>query len=951
MNQVAKSLLILMFGTTLLSTGDLRLVLADPLGNESTSDQSAGEELFVRRIWPLLNQRCLACHGDQADGGLDLRSAARLIAGGDSGRPTIDRDAPLSSPLLAAISNGASGWSLMPPKESDRLSSEQIGWVRQWVIAGAPWPEAPRIAEINAANADRWSTEDGAQLKTSGGQSQSWTERRYREESLWGYRPVVRPNIDESGSQAVDRLISDAMPEGLMVAPQAERLTLIRRASFDLLGLPPTPAEVDEFVNDPADDARAFANLVERLLDSPHYGERMAQHWLDVVRYADSSGFANDYERGNAWRYRDYVVRSFNRDKPYHQFVTEQIAGDEIAPENSEMLIATGFLRMGPWELTAMEVAKIARQRFLDDVTNSVGESFLAQSLQCARCHDHKFDPVPTRDYYAIQAVFATTQLAEPAATFLPDENTSGFEQRRYLTAQQNRHQETLARLDAQLLSSAQQWFVEQHIDPSAWNAAVNKTTAQTGAQFTAVRSGLLKAGFAEDQLPPKLYGFSAEDFGNERVARKGLERLNWELDRYEPYALAVYSGRTPQMNSVNRPLRIPSDRTSSGELEQGCILIGGDPFAPGDAVKPGILSVLNDGKPFPIPTAIDGRRTAFAQWVASASNPLTTRAIVNRIWQWHFGNAIARNPNNFGSTGSPPTHPELLDFLAAALVEHNGSIKSMHRIIMNSEAYRRSSSHSAIDSLRVSDPLATRYAVFKPRRLSAEELRDAMLVASGELNRMLGGIPSRPEINLEAALQPRQVMGTFASAWVPDPLPHQRHRRSLYSLKLRGLVDPSLEAFNTPSPDFSCERRDSSTVTPQALSLFNGQSTHSRALAMAADVLQKSVSKEDAVNKIFLRTFARQPTLDELATCIHHWDDRMPLVSTTPPSTSPPPREVIREAVEENTGETFTFVERLYAYDDFVPDLRPEDTGANVRALADVCVVLFNTNEFIYVY
>lgn len=917
--------------------------------------QAAAEELFVRRVWPLLNERCLACHGAQDDdlqGGLDLRSLTAIESGGDSGEPAIDRDEPLASPLLAAITDGGKSWSLMPPKESERLSDDQVRSIRDWIVGGAPWPGKSRIAEIKAANADRWASEDGTQLKTSGGQSQSWTDRRYRPESLWAYQPVVRPSITEIGSQAIDRLISDAMPAGMVAAPPADRATLIRRASFDLTGLPPTPPEVAAFLSDPDEDGQAFAKLIDRLLQSPHYGERMAQHWLDVVRYADSSGLANDYERGNAWRYRDYVIRSFNQDKPYNQFVVQQIAGDEIAGDDPQGIVATGFLRMGPWELTSMEVAKIARQRFLDDVTNSVGETFLAHSLQCARCHDHKFDPVPTGDYYAIQAVFATTQLAERTAPFLDHENTRGFEQRQYLLKQQRQHQDTLARLDQQLMASAHTWFEEHGIDPSAWNAAAQKLSAGAGSRFNALRSAMMKAGVPEAQFPPKLYGFSPEDYGNERVARKGLERLSWELERYDPYALSVYNGRTPELKSVNRPLRVPTDRLTSGELETSCILVGGDPFSPGEPVPPGVLSVLNDGHPYPIPSTIDGRRTAFAHWVASAENPLTTRAIVNRVWMWHFGQAIAGNPNNFGSTGAPPTHPELLDFLAATLVDNDWSIKSLHRAIMNSETYRRSSSnkHPAIATLRSADPLGTSYAVFNPRRLSAEEIRDAMLVATGELNRTLGGIPNRPEINLEAALQPRQVMGTFASAWTPDPLPQQRHRRSLYSLKLRGLADPALEVFNTPSPDFSCERRDLSTVTPQAFTLLNGQSTHSRALALAAKVFQDSDSKEDAIRKIFQRTISRLPTAEETAACIKHWQDLLPMVAVITP-TKAPPREVRRDAVEENTGEKFSFVERLYAYDDFVPDLRREDTSASVRALADVCLVLFNTNEFIYVY
>jgi hypothetical protein len=254
------------------------------------------------------------------------------------------------------------------------------------------------------------------------------------------------------------------------------------------------------------------------------------------------------------------------------------------------------------------------------------------------------------------------------------------------------------------------------------------------------------------------------------------------------------------------------------------------------------------------------------------------------------------------------------------------------------------------LKALREKDALGTSYAVFQPRRLSAEELRDAMLAATGELNRTLGGIPNRPEINLEAALQPRQVMGTFASAWVPNPKPQQRHRRSLYALKLRGLTDPMLEVFNAPAPDFSCERREASTVTPQVFSLFNGQATHSRALALAHRVLKEAPGEEKAIERLFVLVFSRTPNADEKRNCLAHWRDTIPLVQTAP-APGKPPLEVRRDAVEENTGEKFSFDEKLHAYADFVPDLQPADVDARTRALADVCLVLLNSNEFAYVY
>jgi hypothetical protein len=428
------------------------------------------------------------------------------------------------------------------------------------------------------------------------------------------------------------------------------------------------------------------------------------------------------------------------------------------------------------------------------------------------------------------------------------------------------------------------------------------------------------------------------------------LERLRWELDRYEPYALAVYGGRTRQYKTVFTPLRMPPDRMSAGELEETCILTGGDPFASGTKVKPGVLSLLGSLQKTPIPDAIEGRRKAFAEWVASGDNPLTSRAIVNRVWMWHFGQPLAGNPNNFGSTGKKPTHPELLDWLAAQFVDSGWSFKALHRLIMTSEAYRRSATYPDLKSLREKDPLGTCYAVFQPRRLSAEELRDAMLAATGELNRALGGIPNRPEINLEAALQPRQVMGTFASAWVPNPRPEQRHRRSLYALKLRGLTDPMLEVFNAPAPDFSCERREASTVTPQVFSLFNSEATQSRALALAQRVLREASEEEKAVERLFALVFSRAPSAEQKRDCLAHWRETTPLVQTAPARLKPP-LEVRRDAIEENTGEKFSFNETLHAYADFVPDLQPADVNARTRALADVCLVLLNSNEFAYVY
>lgn len=317
----------------------------------------------------------------------------------------------------------------------------------------------------------------------------------------------------------------------------------------------------------------------------------------------------------------------------------------------------------------------------------------------------------------------------------------------------------------------------------------------------------------------------------------------------------------------------------------------------------------------------------------------------------WHFGEPLAGNPNNFGASGKRPTHPQLLDWLAGTFVDDQWSIKSLHRRIMTSDAYCRSSHHPDYKLLAELDPLRTSYAVFHPRRLTAEELRDAMLTVSGELNPTQGGIPCRPEINQEVALQPRQVMGTFAAAWTPNPLPEQRHRRTLYVLKLRGLIAPLLEVFNAPAPDFSCEKREASTVTPQVFSLFNSQNTHTRALTMANRVVRETNNDRAALVRCFQLAFSRDPTPQELDDFLGQWQATERSLPEQAPARIAPPRQVVRNAVDESTGEEFSFVEQLFSNADFVPDLQPASVDRHIRALADVCLVILNSNEFLYVY
>jgi len=896
---------------------------------------SEADQHFTLQVQPLLKAKCTACHGadpDDVQGGLDLTSSAGLLRGGESEEPLVLPGKPGEGLLIESIRRDGLA---MPPKEADWLTKAQIAVFEKWIADGVAWPSEEAQLAIRRSAWQVAENEAGVIVKTSGGLAQEWTYRRYQRDDLWAYQPVSRQKIESGDQNPIDVLIDQRLAVAeLTPAPSADPRILIRRATFDVIGLPPKPEEVQDFLAAWSVDAeQAWKALVDRLLASPHYGEQAARRWLDVVRYADSSGFANDWQRPNAWRYRDYVIRSFNQDKPYNQFLREQIAGDEINAHDPEMKVAVGFLRMGPWEHSFMSVPKVTRQQYLDDVTDAVGQVFLAIPLQCARCHDHKFDPVPTRDYYAMQAVFATTQLADVDAAWLPEENISGM----------NEDQQS-------------------HLRKRSWNAMKvaeleKKAAAEELAWFRARglpyqnRKEAIEAGAPVEHVPEHRVGLTPDHLGRLRIGRKWRHRFDWEQIRYQPIALSVYNGKTKLPNSVNKPTRVPADPLEEGVLQPTAILTGGDPFSPGERISPGVLSVAVGGKKINITQQPSGRRLALADWLVDEENPLTARVIVNRIWQANFGRGIVGTPNNFGAMGKKPTHPELLDWLATTFVRQGWSIKQLHRLILTSQAYRRSSQHPDFPALEKTDPQRQLYAVFVPRRLAAEELRDAMLMLSGELNLVLGGIPARPDMNLEAALQPRLIMGSFAPAYVPHANPSQRNRRTIYALKLRGLRDPFLEVFNQPSPDISCELRDQSNVTPQVFSLLNSQESADRALAVAKRVLDSVESNAAAVDQLFWMVYGRHPTVEETTAAIQHWQTMQTLQSEIEFEPSEYPILATRHANEENSGKVFKFVERLFEYEDYIADLQPYEVDARTRGLADICLMMLNSNEFVYVY
>ena len=896
-----------------------------------SADTTAAERSFSVEIRPLLARKCFVCHDSSGVrlGGLDLTSRESMLAGGSSGESVLSPGNADGSLLYSAVT-----WEhqtlQMPPKENDRLDQRQVDLIRDWISAGAPWPDERTQARYIEKLLAEEDTATGIRVPTSGGGSADWTNRRYKPEDLWAYQPIRQVDVPAGAENPIDGFHRTRLQAvGLQPAPDADKLTLVRRAHFDLTGLPPSPDEVEAFLQD--DSPAAWERLIDRLLASPRYGERWGQHWLDVARYADTAGNSNDFERSNAWRYRDYVIRSLNRDKPYDQFVIEQIAGDELAPDDPEMLIATGFLRMGPWG-SAMIPKKIARQAYLDDVVNSVGQTFLATPLRCAKCHDHKFDPIPTRDYYRFYAVFAGTQIAERPAPFLPEENLNRFApEREHVERLLSFATERKEALEAKMDAADREWY------------------ASRGQSYVPPKE---RKEIADSEKPPRHYGLDYQEEGRLKVRQQDEWIWKRRLERYEPLAQTVFNG--PDYVPTNeRRLRVPEDNDLDWR-PSNAIYAGGDVNAATEPVTPGVLSVIpRQGAAldrWAITEDLLGRRLELARWIADEDNPLTARVIVNRVWQGHFGQGIAATSNNFGVSGAKPTHPELLDWLAKDFLENGWKLKRLHRLIMTSKAYRQSSERSDINAIREKDPNNELFAYFEPRRLSAEELRDAMLAISGELNSEMGGLPIMPEINMEVALQPRMIQFSIAPAHQPSRTPAERNRRSIYAYRVRGQADPFLAVFDQPTPNESCERRDAPSVSPQALTLMNSDFAIDRSIAFAQRLEREAGTLERRIDRAYTLAYGRLPSAERrerLATFVKEMEAHHRAHEPVPQHY---PTTVTRSLVEEFTGKPFEYEEILNRFEDYAPDVKAWQVEPETRALADLCLLLYNSNELLYV-
>jgi hypothetical protein len=698
------------------------------------SDPQA-EAFFEKKVRPVLAMHCFKCHdGKTKRGNLRLDSRAAVLAGGDRGPALVPGD-PEKSLLVKAISH-TDEQVKMPPKA--KLPREAIADLTRWVTLGAPWPGGDTIVATRPAGEEMVITD--------------------RDRSHWAFQPVRRPPIPILQDAAwvhnpVDAFIL-ARLEAKKLRPNsaAPPRQLIRRLYYDLTGLPPTPEEVEAFAADPS--PQAYEALVDRLLSSPHYGEKWARHWLDLVRYAETNSYERDNPKPNAWRYRDYVIRSFNADKPYDRFVREQLAGDEVPGADVDTFIATGFYRLGIWDDEPTDREQ-ARYDGLDDIVTTTGQVFLGLTVDCARCHNHKIDPIPQQDYYRLLAFF---------------QNINHFNN-----------------------------------------------------------------GGPTDEMQVLL-----ED-GRQRVVpldpMRGKESGGRKLPQHTDTLLCV------------------TERSS--QAPDTFLLRRGNPAVRGEKVEPGFPRVLTTTIPtLPPPRAgarTSGRRTVLAEWLTSPENPLTARVMVNRLWQHHFGRGIVRTPSNFGLQGDRPTHPELLDWLAAEFVTQGWRLKPLHRLIVTSNAYRMTSAGNA--EAHAADPMNDLFWRFDMRRLTAEEIRDTILSVSRKLNSRMHG----PGVYVEIPPEVLAGQSNPGYGWGKSS-PEEQNRRSIYIHVKRSLLTPILESFDVPETDRPAPVRFSTTQPTQALAMLNSDFLNRQAAILATRLAADAGKDVAAQVRLALRLATQRP-------------------------------------------------------------------------------------------
>jgi len=822
-------------------------------GEPDPAIQAAREQFFEQNVRPLLAQNCYSCHGDRKQkGGLRLDSLESILKGGDSG-PAVVPGKPEESLLVEAINYQELE---MPP--TGKLSPEKVAVLTRWISLGAPWPSRDRAA----AHATLTAKSNPLKAKLTAADRAFWSLQPVRKPLIPGPAKLRGSDWADWSRNAIDRFIlKSLLDHGLTPAPEADKPTLIRRATFDLTGLPPTPDEVDAFLAD--NTPQAYEHVIDRLLASPRYGQRWARHWLDLVRYAESDGFRQDAFRPKAWLYRDYVVRAFNTDKSYDRFLTEQLAGDELDPDDPELRVATGYLRLGTYEFNQRNV-RGQWADILNDITDVTGEVFLGMSIGCARCHDHKFDPILQKDYYRLQAFF-TPLLPRDDLTMARQQQWAEYQSKR--TAWEHAAAEVLRQIDA----------IEQPYRDQGTARAVAKFPEDIRA---ILRKPEQDRSLLERQLGTLAYRQINVEHEQVPSALKGPVKAQWEalqtalkrFDRLRPVPPESVP-TTTDIGPVSPPTRIPGDRKQ-------------------ELIEPGFLSILDPApariEPAPGAPRSTGRRLALTRWLSRPDNPLSTRVIVNRIWQYHFGRGLVRTPSDFGRLGELPSHPELLDWLATEFVARGWHSKPLHRLILTSATYRQAAERNPreLAAAQRVDPENRLLWKRTVQRLDAEEIRDAMLATSGELEALIGG----------------------PSARTSEP------RRTIDTRSIRNTRDALLDAFDAPDGNITTPRRNTTTTATQALLLINGAWTLTRAEALAARLERLEPASDADRDRIILGyrlAFGREPRPEELA-------------------------------------ETAAFLDRQARLPQ--PPVGRSHLAADQAALVDFCHVLFNSNEFLYV-
>ena len=829
-----------------------------PAGPTAAAVQPAAD--LTQDVHALLAGRCLGCHGEKLKlSKLDLRTREAALEGGSKGPALVPGQAEQSRiyRLVAGLDTPAM------PMRGTPLTPAEVATIKRWIDEGAAWPAGLTTAASSSTAAAAAEIEERPLTDD---------ERGY-----WAFKQPVQaplPVVSHSRlTHPIDRFLeAERAARGLRPAARADRATLVRRAHLDLLGLPPSPDEVARFVTDDSPDA--WERLIDRLLASPHYGERYGRHWLDVARYADSAGFEYDVHRQNAWRYRDYVIRAFNDDKPFDVFLIEQIAGDEMDGRTHDSLIATGFLRAGPRVLFREKDNPERRFDYLDDVLSTIGKGTLGLTIACARCHDHKFDPIRQKDYYALQAsIFGYVETEVPLAP--PAEAEAYLAKNAALNVRRDALRAKIAAIEKPHRDRLELALIKKRFSDAIYQAAAKPEAERTPGERLLATQVFEAVNAPAADIDAAL---SAAELAARRALATELAAIEQERPAPLPMAEIVTDGdyRFSPLGEGDEVVSCPKCRIPPPfpgsflhegpgryEVPPSYFLIRGDVESRGPRMTPGFVQVATYGNP---PTDVprpdgrtSGRRLALAKWIASPENPLTARVIVNRLWQKHFGRGIVSTLENFGRMGESPTHPALLDWLAVELVKGGWRLKSIQKLMMMSEAYQMASSVND-EGLAARDPDNRYLWRFRPQRLDAEIVRDSMLVTGGNINLTIGGEPIFPFI-------PKDILtGQFRGKWETTPEGPDAWRRGVYVYRRRSLPYPMFDTFDHPDMNVVAGARNVSTVPTQALTLLNNQFVLAQADRFAARVAGATSDADAQIDLAYRIALGRSPAAAERA-------------------------------------------------------------------------------------